>query len=204
MLVNSNDIVIGSASKRDCHIVSGDEIPLHRAFSVFLFNSKEELLVQKRSDTKITFPGCYTNSCCSHPLIDFQEEQQEKDALGVKFAAIRRLNHELGVPKEDISPSDLKYLTRIVYKSLGDGVWGEHEIDYILFFMKDVTIRPNPEEVSEIRYVARNDFTDFITNIKDPLTPWFRMIAEYQLKEWWDNLDSLDKFIDHKSIHSLK
>lgn len=204
LLVDKNDKVIGSASKRDCHrVLKGGHILLHRAFSVFLFNTKEELLLQKRSSTKITFPGCITNTCCSHPLSDIEDESIEEGALGIKLAAIRRLNHELGIPKEEVSLHDFKYLTRIIYKSLGDNIWGEHEVDYVLFIKKDLTIIPNPEEVSEIHFVSKSHFNDFINNSKEPITPWFNLIAKNKLALWWDNLDSLDKFMDHKTIHSF-
>lgn len=203
LLVDSNDRVIGSASKRVCHRVIHGHIPLHRAFSVFLFNTRRELLLQKRSSTKITFPSCFTNTCCSHPLIDFEDETVEEGALGIKLAAIRRLNHELGVSKKEIIPEDIKYLTRIIYKSLGDGVWGEHEIDYVLFIKKDVKVEPNPEEVSEIRYVAKDNFNAFLNNLKDPITPWFQLIAQNQLSLWWENLERLDSLVDHKTIHSF-
>lgn len=204
MLVDRNDKIIGSATKRDCHKVKPDgSILLHRAFSVFLFNSRQELLLQKRSDTKITFPGCFTNTCCSHPLFDLVEEQIEQNALGVKLAAIRRLNHELGVPKGELDTKDVKYLTRIIYKSIGDGIWGEHEIDYVLFVHKDVSIKPNPEEVSEVCFVSKNNFNNFISDLKDPITPWFHLILKNQLHHWWDNINNLDEFVDHKTIHQL-
>ncbi|XP_073998381.1 isopentenyl-diphosphate delta isomerase [Rhodnius prolixus] len=205
ILVNDQDEVIGNASKRDCHLVlpNGD-IPLHRAFSVFLFNTKGELLLQKRSDTKITFPGHFTNTCCSHPLIDFYEEREEKDAIGVKLAAQRRLYHELGIPKEMIILDDFIYLTRILYKSVGDGIWGEHEIDYILVLIKDLPIHPNPEEVSETLYISKDNFYEFLHNIRAPITPWFSLVTQKKLNIWWNNLDKLDKFQDHVNIHNFK
>nr|BAN21111.1 isopentenyl-diphosphate delta isomerase [Riptortus pedestris] len=204
LLVDNNDKVIGSATKRDCHrVTKGGNILLHRAFSVFLFDTREELLLQKRSPTKITFPGCFTNTCCSHPLFDIEEELVEEGALGIKLAAIRRLHHELGIPKKELSPDDFKYVTRIIYKSLGDNIWGEHEIDYVLLIKKDVSIKPNPEEVSEIRFVSKHAFSDFINNLNEPVTPWFKLIANSKLRLWWDNLDSLEKFMDHKNIHSF-
>ena len=69
---------------------------LHRAFSVFLFNTRGELLLQQRSDAKITFPGHWTNTCCSHPL-SVAGELEETEAMGVKRAAQRKLQHELGI-----------------------------------------------------------------------------------------------------------
>lgn len=75
---------------------------LHRAFSVFLFNTENKLLLQQRSDAKITFPGYFTNSCCSHPL-NVPGELEENNAMGVKRAAQRRLKAELGIPKEQVT-----------------------------------------------------------------------------------------------------
>ncbi|KAK9508707.1 hypothetical protein O3M35_006199 [Rhynocoris fuscipes] len=185
ILVNNQDKVIGNASKRDCHLVAPDgNIPLHRAFS-------------------ITFPGHFTNTCCSHPLFDFEEERQEENAIGVKFAARRRLSHELGVPKEMVTLDDFSYLTRILYKSEGDGTWGEHEVDYILIMCKDLPIHPNPEEVSEVCYIGKDKFNEFIKNVKAPLTPWFKLVVQNELDVWWNNLHQLHKFQDHVNIHTF-
>ncbi|KAI5740667.1 hypothetical protein M8J76_005997 [Diaphorina citri] len=96
LLVDENDNVVGYASKKDCHTVVNNNIPLHRAFSVFLFNENNELLLQQRSRFKITYPEYYTNTCCSHPLYDHEEETKEKNNIGIKRAVKRRLNYELG------------------------------------------------------------------------------------------------------------
>ena len=81
ILVDENDQEIGQASKRQCHLIDRKSgiSPLHRAFSLFIFNQNNELLMQQRSDTKITFPGRWTNTCCSHPLFVPQERD---DSLG--------------------------------------------------------------------------------------------------------------------------
>lgn len=76
------------------------------------------------------------------------------------MAAQRRLNIELGIPFEQCKPEEFTYLTRLIYKCPGDGVWGEHELDYILFLIKDVDINPNPDEVREIRYLKRNELDE--------------------------------------------
>jgi isopentenyl-diphosphate delta-isomerase len=89
ILVSETDVVTGSATKRDCHLWNDGNIKLHRAFSVFLFNQAGELLMQQRAPSKITFPGHYTNTCCSHPLDDY-DELEEKAAIGVRRAAARR------------------------------------------------------------------------------------------------------------------
>ncbi|GFG34670.1 hypothetical protein Cfor_10903 [Coptotermes formosanus] len=119
----------------------------------------------------------------------------------VRRAAGRRLNYELGIPLEQTSPEKFQYLTRIHYCDLGDGQWGEHEIDYILFLRGDVTLDMNPDEVSEVLYVSRDKLDNFLKNQSAPLTPWFRLIAQHHLRLWWDNLHQIQKFYDHSAIH---
>ena len=102
---------------------------LHRAFSVFLFDSKNRLLLQQRASEKITFPDLWTNTCCSHPLGIPGETGSELDAAvqGVRRAAQRKLNHELGIKAEQVPLDKFEFLTRILYKAPSDGKWGEHE-----------------------------------------------------------------------------
>ena len=102
---------------------------LHRAFSAFVFRPEDgKLLLQQRATEKITFPDMWTNTCCSHPLDDFEQEKIEKDQLGVRVAASRKLEHELGIPQLQTPIDKFQYLTRIHYLApCGDGVWGEHE-----------------------------------------------------------------------------
>ena len=107
----------------------------------------------------------------SHPLHGFEPNEVDDDATiasgavnGVKNAAIRKLDHELGIT--DIVPSDFKYLTRLHYWAADvvthgkSSCWGEHEIDYILFVQKNVKVNPNPEEVllSFSKTPIRNSF----------------------------------------------
>lgn len=102
---------------------------LHRAFSVFLFNDKNELLLQQRATEKITFPDMWTNTCCSHPLsIPTETGANLVDSIaGAKRAAQRKLDHELGIKTEQVPFEDFHFLTRIHYKAPSDGKWGEHE-----------------------------------------------------------------------------
>lgn len=203
-LVSRQDKVIGTASKKECHAVQPNgNILLHRAFSLFLFNNHGDLLLQKRSSDKITYPDHYTNTCCSHPIADVPGEEIEEDALGIKKAAIRRLNFELGVPLESLKTEDITYLTRIIYKDEGNGKWGEHEIDYILFLKGDYKVKPNPDEISEISYVPRDELDNYIPTLNAPLTPWFQLILKHRLRLWWDNLNDLGSYIDHKKIYKL-
>lgn len=95
-------------------------------------------------------------------------------------------------------------MTRIHYIDRGDGIWGEHEIDYILFLQKDVDVKPNPGEVSEVRWIKRENFDDEIRSLNAPLTPWFELILKSgRLKLWWENLNRLKNFEDYKTIHKL-
>lgn len=96
----------------------------------------------------------------------------------------------------------MSYITRIHYQAAGDGVLGEHEIDYVLFLqVNKITIDPNPDEVSEIRWVPRSTVNDFVKTINAPLTPWFKLMLEHQLLDWWDNLHNVQKLQDHSNIH---
>lgn len=202
ILVNENDESLGSASKKVCHEVNSiEQGMLHRAFSVFLFDATgEQLLLQQRAKEKITFPDCWTNACCSHPLF-VEDEREEHEQMGIKRAAIRKLHHELGI--EGISTDDLNYITRVHYKAVSDSVWGEHEIDYILFLKKDVVLHINRNEVKDYRYVTRDELRDLMmSSIK--WTPWFRLIAETYLFEWWKLLELNIPLVDFRTtIHRI-
>lgn len=189
ILVNRKDEPIGSAAKKDCHLneVIRAGKGLHRAFSVFLFNSKGELCLQRRALEKPTFPGRWTNTCCSHPLYG-TAEADETDHIGVKRAAIRKLDDELGI--KGIEANELKFLTRVHYCAASDGKWGEHEIDHLMFLQKDVEHHMNPNEVCEVKYVTADQLrAEFAIAASNPehLTPWFQMIAEQLLFAWWEN-----------------
>ena len=122
ILVSPDDKVIGSSSKVTSHTFSKSTPrgQLHRAFSVFLFDSSGRLLLQKRASSKITFPDVWTNTCCSHPLHGLTPSEVDgpsdlPSVPGVKNAAVRKLSQELGVPIGQISKSRLKFLTRLHY-----------------------------------------------------------------------------------------
>ncbi|XP_075683542.1 isopentenyl-diphosphate Delta-isomerase 1 isoform X2 [Rhinoderma darwinii] len=206
ILIDGNDEKIGADTKKNCHLNENiDKGLLHRAFSVFLFNTENKLLLQQRSDAKITFPGCYTNTCCSHPL-NTPTEVGEDEAIGVRRAAQRRLKAEFGIPLEQVKPDELRYLTRIHYKAQSDGIWGEHEIDYILFLQKEVTVDPDPNEIKSHCYVSKEELTQLFERAKRgevKITPWFQLIADTFLYKWWDNLENLKSFEDHHKIHRM-
>ena len=140
LVLSEDDVITGSASKKESHIFSTEQPRgiLHRAFSVFLFNEKNELLLQQRASTKITFPNVWTNTCCSHPLhglepseaegeildedlgldsleLDGKDLMLEKGILGVKRAAVRKLEHELGILPSEVPIEKFQFLTRLHY-----------------------------------------------------------------------------------------
>ncbi|XP_072910948.1 isopentenyl-diphosphate Delta-isomerase 1 [Hemitrygon akajei] len=206
ILINENDIKTGADTKRNCHLNENiNKGLLHRAFSVFIFNSEGKLLLQQRSDAKITFPGCFTNTCCSHPL-STAAEMEERDAIGVRRAAQRRLKEEFGIPMQQVPLEEMNYLTRIHYKAQSDGIWGEHEIDYIIFIQKDVTLKPDPNEIKSYCYVTKEELKDLLEKAENKevkITPWFKLIAEKFLFTWWGSLHNLKQFINHEEIHRM-
>ncbi|KAL1413613.1 isopentenyl-diphosphate delta-isomerase idi1 [Vanrija albida] len=189
ILVDENDKAYGEGSKKQCHLMTSiNDGLLHRAFSVFLFRPSDgRLLLQKRASEKITFPDQWTNTCCSHPLY-IKSEIVEEGQAGVRAAAIRKLDHELGIPTSQVKPDDFTFLTRIHYLAPSDGKWGEHEIDYILFTALDVTTDINPNEIGDARYVSRAELEAMFADSQYSFTPWFRLIARDLLFPWWDEM----------------
>ncbi|XP_029642170.1 isopentenyl-diphosphate Delta-isomerase 1 isoform X1 [Octopus sinensis] len=209
ILVDEMDRVLDKATKQECHLMANiNKGMLHRAFSVFLFNTNGELLLQQRSSKKITYPNHITNTCCSHPLFK-EAELEESNAIGVRRAAQRKLQHELGIPPEQVPLEDIHYITRMHYKAGNvplDGKWGEHEIDYVLFIKKNVDLNLNPNEVKSTMYLNCDGVKDLMKNFKDRgilLTPWFQLIVDNFLYQWWDNLQCLNTQYDHKTIYRL-
>ncbi|XP_073013825.1 isopentenyl-diphosphate Delta-isomerase I-like [Typha latifolia] len=210
ILVDEHDNVVGHDSKYNCHLMEKIESEnlLHRAFSVFLFNSKYELLLQQRSATKVTFPLVWTNTCCSHPLYRESELIQE-NYLGVRNAAQRKLFDELGISADDLPIDQFIPLGRMLYKAPSDGKWGEHELDYLLFIVREVKLLPNPEEVADVKYVNRDQLKELLRKADAgegvKLSPWFRLVVDNFLMKWWDHVENgtLQEVADMKTIHKL-
>ncbi|KAL9650505.1 hypothetical protein ABK040_004724 [Willaertia magna] len=206
ILVTEQDVIKGRASKKESHIwtnidsVKGDDKSpyLHRAFSVFLFNTKGELLLQQRASEKITFPDYWTNTCCSHPLAGIEEEKN--GVQGVKLAAKRKLEHEIGIPSEKIDIDRFIYLTRILYKAPSNTQWGEHEVDYCLFYIlndeneeKELVREDlmNRNEIKAIKFVTMEELREMIEKkeeLKIEITPWFERICKRFIFGWWKAL----------------
>jgi isopentenyl-diphosphate Delta-isomerase len=221
ILVDPNDNIVGHGSKYDAHRFNTEQPSgiLHRAFSVFLFDSQNRLLLQQRAASKITFPSVWTNTCCSHPLYGYQptevdslEDVASGDVPGVKRAAIRKLLHELGIRPEYVPIENFHFLTRLHYcaRDGPEGEWGEHEVDYILFLRassgetattengvngdvgSSLPLEPNPEEVMDTRYVTQEELISMMDPSSGLLwSPWFRIIAEKFLSKWWSDADSI-------------
>lgn len=114
------------------------------------------------------------------------------------------MNYELGISIDSMPLEKFTYLTRIHYMDTGDGMWGEHEIDYILFLRSNALINPNPNEISEISYIPAAHMNTFESVLESSLTPWFELILKHRLRIWWKDLDNLQNYVDHKTIHILK
>ena len=205
ILVDENDREIGHASKRECHLKTSENkrTPLHRAFSLFMFNKNNELLLQQRSDTKVTFPGLWTNTCCSHPLF-MSDERETKNGLGAKIAAQRKVWQEIGVPAQDCPLDQMQFISRILYYADSNEHWAEHELDYILFLKstkENINLEANPEEVQNVMYLKKSDLTDFVQDMgSEKLTPWFKLMCDSMLPKWWESLDDLKPFVNHEQI----
>jgi isopentenyl-diphosphate delta-isomerase len=155
ILVDKNDNEVGTMEKQEAHVKG----LLHRAFSVFIFNDKNELLLQRRAVKKYHSGGLWTNTCCSHP------RQNEK----TKDAAKRRLLEEMGMRSTLIKQFDF------VYKAKLDNNLYEHELDHVFFgFTNDLPII-NPEEVEEYTYKTLEDIGNEMKAIPDKYTEWFKI-----------------------------
>jgi len=207
IVLDEDDKPIGNFSKKICHLMTNiDKGLLHRAFSVFLFDSENRLLLQQRATEKITFPDMWTNTCCSHPLGIPGEGGSDlvEAVIGVKNAARRKLDHELGIKPAQVPFEGFHFLTRIHYKAPSDGKWGEHEIDYILFIKADVDLAPNPNEAKDTRYVSADELKMMFKDPNLKFTPWFKLICHSLLFEWWAHLDSgLDAYKNEQEIRRM-
>ena len=156
ILVDENDREIGFQTKDECH--RGDGL-LHRAFSVFLFNSRGELLIHQRSALKPLWPNFWSNSCCSHP-----RRNESLDA-----AAGRRLHEELGVKCE------LRFLYKFIYHARYGQLGAEHEYCSVYVGYSDAEITAHPDEIADHRYIAADELTREIAEHPDRFTPWLKL-----------------------------
>ena len=176
VLVDEQNKEIGTAPKDEVHTTN---TPLHRGFSLFLFNSKNELLVTKRADTKKTFPGVWTNTVCGHP----GSEESAADA------AKRRLKDELGIDLKRSHLAEqgetLRVVTPYRYRFADANGIVEHEICPVLVgFITDMRphsrykIFPDSSEVSEWKWMPWEEFLKNIDAQPEKYSPWCREEAK--------------------------
>ncbi|CRG86602.1 isopentenyl-diphosphate delta-isomerase [Talaromyces islandicus] len=142
-----------------------------------------------------------------HPLGIAGETGAELSAAieGVKRAAQRKLDQELGIKAEQVPIDKFEFLTRIHYLAPSDGKWGEHEVDYILFIQADVDVNPNPNEVQDIKYVTPDELKSMFSDPALKFTPWFKLICNSMLFEWWSHFGSatFDKYKGEQDIRRM-
>ncbi len=158
ILVNENDEQIGLMGKMEAH----EKALLHRAFSVFIFNDKNELMIQQRAMHKYHSPGLWTNTCCSH---------QRAGESNIE-AGKRRLQEEMGFV------ADLKESISFIYQAPFDNGLTEHEFDHIMigYFNDEPNI--NPEEVADWKWMSLDSIKVDMRMQPDLYTAWFKIIFE--------------------------
>jgi isopentenyl-diphosphate delta-isomerase len=162
ILVNEQDQQIGIMEKMAAHIVPR----LHRAFSIFIFNSKGELLLQQRALDKYHSPGLWTNTCCSHP----------RNGETLQEATTRRLQEEMGMT------CDMHEVFTFIYKApVGLGLI-EHEFDHVWFGQSDEEPEINHEEVEAWKYMSISDIEADMKQHPECYTEWFKISFDEIMK----------------------
>jgi isopentenyl-diphosphate delta-isomerase len=158
ILVDSQDQALGLMEKMEAH----EKGLLHRAFSVFIFNDKGEMMLQRRALDKYHSGGLWTNTCCSHP----------RDGESLEDAGRRRLIEEMGfeVP--------LKYGFHFIYHAPLEHGLTEHELDHVLFGHYNGAPQVNPEEVCDWKYVSLGVLQQDISENPNNYTAWFKIIMQ--------------------------
>ncbi|MBV5284232.1 MAG: isopentenyl-diphosphate Delta-isomerase [Paludibacter sp.] len=158
ILVDEKDNEIGLMAKTEAH----KKALLHRAISVFIFNSAGEWLLQRRAFNKYHSGGLWTNACCTHP---FPNESNID-------AANRRLKEEMGMH------CALKELFSFTYKEALDNELTEHELDHVFIGTTDLIPNINSDEVAEYKYISCDDLIRDIQKNPNNYTVWFKKIIE--------------------------
>ena len=154
VLINKQNKVLGTAPKLETH---NNNTPLHRGFSLFLFNKKGELLLQQRSSKKKTWPLVWSNSCCGHPSLS----ESNVDA------AKRRAEFELGIKLKRV----YEILYNFSYKVEKNGII-ENEICPVLIGFSDQEPQINRNEVETAKWIYWKEFFKEIDNNPNNYSPW--------------------------------
>lgn len=158
ILVDDQDRQVGQMEKHEAH----KKGLLHRAFSVFVFNEKNELMLHQRSFDKYHSGGLWTNTCCSHPRI----------GESVKEAALRRLKEEMGF----VCPVEFQF--SFVYRSELDNKMIEHEFDHVFFGYYNENPAPNPDEVQDWCFKSMETIAIELQQQPELYTSWFKVVFE--------------------------
>jgi isopentenyl-diphosphate Delta-isomerase len=169
ILVDEADHEIGHLGKVDCHAGAG---VLHRAFSLFIFNARDELLVQQRSAGKSLWPDYWSNSCCSHP----------RRGESMTAAIHRRLMEELGLH------CALKFLFKFKYQAQYNPTSAEHELCSVFYGRSSTPVRANRDEITDWRWVPLPELQAQLADPAQHYTPWFKLERE-QIRR--DHLDDI-------------
>jgi isopentenyl-diphosphate delta-isomerase len=158
ILVNENDEPIGLMEKLEAH----EKAVLHRAFSVFILNDKNEVMLQQRAHHKYHSPMLWTNTCCSH----------QRDGETNIQAGTRRLHEEMGFSTE------LKELFHFIYKAPFDNGLTEHELDHVMIGYYNEEPKINPDEVENWKWMSIEAIKDDIQTQSENYTVWFKIIFD--------------------------
>lgn len=158
VLVDKEDNPIGKEEKLEAHLKGS----LHRAFSLFVFNSSKQLLIQKRSALKYHTPALWSNSCCSHP----------RPGETPFSAAKRRISEEMGFA------CNIRHLFSCYYYVKLNNKLIEHEKNHIFIGNYDGEPNPDPKEVSDWKWLTIDKLTEEIKASPDQFTPWFLLIMK--------------------------
>lgn len=156
ILVDKDDNEIGTCEKIDAH----KKGLLHRAFSILIFNSAGQMLIQKRAQNKYHCPGLWSNACCSHP----------RPGENLLSAAIRRLNEELGIV------CDLRHSDSFIYRTEFSNGLVEYELDHVFIGQSDSTPVLNKNEVEEFKWIYLEDLKTDVLDHPEKYTSWFKAI----------------------------
>lgn len=158
ILVDEQDNALGSMEKLEAH----QKGLLHRAFSVFVFNDKGELLLQQRAASKYHSPNLWTNTCCSHPRPNEHTLQ----------AANRRLKEEMGIETE------LQLKGSFIYKANFDTGLTEHEFDYVFTGISNAQPTINKDEVENFVWLSLDEIKSQLKSNPEKFTVWFKIAVE--------------------------
>lgn len=164
VLVNENDEAVGAMEKMEAH----RKALLHRAFSVFVFNSKGEMLLQQRATHKYHSPGLWTNACCSHP------QPGEETAAAAK----RRLQEEMGFVIPVLKIFDF------IYKAAFDNGLTEYEFDHVFAGEYEGPVLFNADEVQDICFKTMPEISNSLQTHPQKYTAWFHL-AFPRIEKWW-------------------